>query len=187
MTLLDAGTIIIVMLFLARGIWTGFVRQIASIAALIIGFVVAGRYYGESAYLVIPFIADKETGFFIAYIVLFVLSFFTVILLGLLLKKVMVLSLLGWFDRFLGGLLGLAKGAFVVCLLFMGLTLVVSDASPLLRQSCLYPYLESGSRLMLSVIRNPELRDALLPRKPAISSFVDSTVDLGKKITGQAE
>ena len=187
MTLLDVGTIIIIVLFLGRGIWTGFVRQIASIAALIIGFVVAGRFYGESAYLVVPFINNRQAGFFIAYVLLFAISFFAVIMLGLVLKKVMALSLLGWFDRLLGGMLGLAKGLFVACLLFMGLALVVSDTSPLFRQSCFSPYLENGSRLLLSVIRDRELRDALLPSKPAISTLVDSTVDFGKKITGQAE
>lgn len=187
MSILDAVIIITIVIFLARGIWIGFVRQIASIAALIIGFVVAGRFYGESANFVIPFINNQQAGFFIAYIFLFVLAFAAVILLGHIFKKLMSISLLGWFDRSLGGLLGLAKGSFVSCLIFMGLSLFISGTSPIFRQSFFYHYLESGSTIILSIVKDKDLRDSLLPQQPAISSFMDNTIDFGKKIKRQAE
>ncbi|MBU4263612.1 MAG: CvpA family protein [Proteobacteria bacterium] len=187
MSILDAVIIITIVIFLARGIWIGFVRQIASIAALIIGFVVAGRFYGESANFVIPFINNQQAGFFIAYIFLFVVAFATVILLGFICKKIMSISLLGWFDRLLGALLGLAKGSFVSCLLFMGLALFISGSSPIFCQSFFFPYLENGSKIILSIVKDKELRDNLLPKQPAISSFMDNTIDFGKKIKRQAE
>jgi len=187
MSILDAVIIITILVFLARGIWIGFARQIASIAALIIGFVVAGRFYGESANFVIPFINNQQAGFFIAYICLFMVAFAAVILLGIILKKIMSISLLGWFDRLLGGLLGLAKGSFVSCLLFMGLALFISGTSPIFRQSLFFPYLETGSRMVLSIVKDKELRDNLLPKQPAISSFMDNTIDFGKKINRHAE
>lgn len=187
MSILDAVIITTLVIFLARGIWIGFVRQIASIAALIIGFVVAGRFYGESANFVIPFINNQQAGFFIAYIFLFVLTFAVVIMLGVIFKKLMSISLLGWFDRLLGGLLGLAKGSFVSCLIFMGLALFISGTSPIFRQSFFYPYLESGSRIVLSIVKDKELREGLLPKPPAISTFMDNSIELGKKITGQAK
>ena len=186
MSALDAIIVIILTVFLGRGIWTGFVGQIASIAALVLGFVVAGRFYGESASLVIPFVNNKQAGFFIAYILLFIVSFAGVILFGMLLKKVMQLSLLGWFDRLLGGVLGLAKGVFVSCIVFMGLALFISGASPFFNKSFFYPYLENSSRIVVSVIKDKELRHDLLPQKPAISTFLNSTIELGKKVGGNA-
>jgi membrane protein required for colicin V production len=186
-SILDAIIVIVVLLFLSRGIWVGFIKQIASIAALLIGFIVSGRYYGESANLIIPFIDNKQVGFFITYVFLFSLSFFSVIVLGILLKKVITISLLGWFDRFLGGFLGLAKGVFVSCLILMGLSLFISGASPIFRQSYVYPYLENSSRFVLSVIKDKNLRESLLPQNPAISTFLNDTIELGQPINGKAK
>ncbi|MEW6518895.1 MAG: CvpA family protein [Thermodesulfobacteriota bacterium] len=187
MSILDVVIIITIVIFLARGIWIGFIRQLASIAALIIGFVVAGRFYGESAHFVLPFITNQQAGFFIAYIFLFVVTFGAVILLGNIFKQIMSISLLGWFDRLLGGLLGLAKATFVSCLLFMGLALFISGASPIFRQSFFYPYLESGSTIILSIVKDKELRAKLLPQQPAISTFMDNTIEFGKKIQRKTE
>ncbi|MBU0909795.1 MAG: CvpA family protein [Proteobacteria bacterium] len=187
MSILDAVIIITIVIFLTRGIWIGFVRQLASIAALIIGFVVAGRFYGESADFVLPFINNQQAGFFIAYIFLFVVTFAAVILLGFIFRQIMSLSLLGWFDKLLGGLLGLTKAMFVSCLIFMGLALFISGSSPIFRQSFFYPYLESGSKIILSIVKDKDLRGKLLPQQPAISTFMDNTVEFGKKITGKTE
>ncbi len=187
MSTLDAIIIIVLALFLARGIWTGFIKQVASIAALIIGFVIAGRFYGESSRLVIPFIDNQQAGFFIAYTLLFLVSFATVILLGILLKKVATLSLLGWFDRLLGGILGLIKGIFISCLLFMVLAIFISGGSPFFTKSFLYPYLEPASELLVAIIKDQDLRKDLIPQKPAISNFLSDTIELGKKLGGQTK
>ena len=42
MTTLDAGVIIITLLFLIRGVWIGFIRQLAALAALFIAFARGG-------------------------------------------------------------------------------------------------------------------------------------------------
>ncbi|OKY75719.1 MAG: hypothetical protein BM485_08385 [Desulfobulbaceae bacterium DB1] len=187
MSLLDAIVIILLVIFLARGIWTGLVRQIASIAALIIGFVIAGRYYGESAGFVTPFISNQQAGFFVAYLLLFAASFGAVILLGLFLKQVINLSLLGWFDKLLGGVLGLAKAVLLSCLLIMGLALFISGANPFFRNSLCYPYLENSSRMLLALIKDQDLRNNLMPRRPAISTFLQTPVKLGKQDGGNAK
>ncbi|MCB2181626.1 MAG: CvpA family protein [Desulfobulbaceae bacterium] len=187
MSILDIIILIVIALFLARGLWAGFVKQIAGLAALIIGFVVAGRFYGQSSSLDIPFIQNPQVGFFASYILIFLVTFFSVICLGMLLKKVVQLSLLGWFDRLLGGILGLAKGSFVSCLLFMGLALFISAANPFFNKSFFYPYLEKSSAFIISVVKDENLRKGLLPQKPAISSFLPQTVKLGKKIGVKAE
>ncbi|MFH1215894.1 MAG: CvpA family protein [Pseudomonadota bacterium] len=187
MSLLDALIIVLLVIFLTRGIWTGLVRQIASIAALIIGFVIAGRYYGESASFVTPFISNQQAGFFVAYLLLFAASFGAVILLGFFLKQVITLSLLGWFDKFLGGVLGLAKAYLLSCLLIMGLALFISGANPFFSKSYFYPYLEKSSRILLALIKDQELRNNLLPRQPAISTFLETPVKVGKQMWGDSK
>ncbi|MFZ5760686.1 MAG: CvpA family protein [Thermodesulfobacteriota bacterium] len=187
MSMLDFIIIFIVAVFLVRGIWIGFVRQLASIAALVLGFVIAGRYYGESAAFVTPFVRDPQLGFFIAYLVLFAAAFGAVILIGFFLRQVVTLSLLGWFDRMLGGVFGIAKAALLSCLLVMSAGLVVSGSHPFFRSSSLYPYLENGSQLLLILIRDRQLRDSLWPRPPAIVPLSDSPVQTGKPVRSGTE
>lgn len=186
MSTLDAVVILILAIFLARGIWIGFIRQMASLFALILGFVVAGRYYGQSAHLVTPYIQNKQLGFFVAYILLFLIAFYAVIVLGILLKRVMTVSLLGWFDRVLGAALGVGKGIFVACLVFMGLAIFISGSSPFFNKSFFYPHLDNTSRIIISIIKNNELRNELLPQGPAISPALSRTIELGKELTGNA-
>ncbi len=172
----DAIILIILLILLSRGIWIGFIRQIASIMALILGFIVAGRFYGESADLVIPLIHSRQAGFLIAYCLIFLLVFFAVHLLGLGLKKVMNISLLSWFDRTLGGIFGLAKGIFVSSILFMALVAFMSDTSGIFKNSFLIPYLEQSSQFITNVIKDKNLRHAFQPRQPAISTILTNSL-----------
>ena len=143
MTSVDTIFLIIILSLTARGIWTGFVRQIAFIAALILGFAAAGRFYEYFADLVLPFITIPQLAFFVTYILLFVVVYFLVMLAGTALKKVMNISLLNGFDRTMGGAFGLGKGVFVASLIFVILAGSLSNSGPFLRKSSSYPFFKS--------------------------------------------
>lgn len=181
MTILDISVGIILLLFLARGVWTGFIRQTASILALLLGFIVAGRFYGESGLFILPYLNNKQLGFFISYLLIFLVVFLLVHLLGLLLKKVISIALLDWFDRTLGGFFGGVKGVCLSCLLFLGLSTVISPSSPFFKQSLTYPYLAKMSQYLVYVIQDKPLRNSLLPAKPAISDVFSTVITPGKK------
>jgi membrane protein required for colicin V production len=181
-SVLDALVVVIVLFFVVRGVRVGFVRQIASIAALIFAFVVAGRFYGESSSFVLPFISNPQIGFFLIYAALFIITFSAVILLGFLLKSIITISLLGWFDRLLGGGLGLSKAILVSCLFFMGLTLFVTDTSPFFRRSFFYPYLANASRIILTLVKDKQLRKNLFPHPPVVLTFIDSSIEFSKNV-----
>ena len=187
MSSLDIVVIAIMALFVARGLWVGFVRQMASMLALVLAFVVAGQYYGRSAYLVTPFVDNHQLGFLIAYGLIFALVFFGTIFIGLGFRKVVQVTMLGWFDRLAGGVMGLLKGLFLSCIVFMTLAIFISGNSPLFTKSQLYPVLERSTMVLLMTVRDHNLRGRLLPRKPAISSLLDTTVKFSKEIRRQAK
>ncbi len=176
MSSFDAVILIILLTFLARGIWIGFIRQIASILALVLGFVIAGRFYGESAALVIPYIHNRQLGFLIAYTIIFLLAFFAVHLLGLGLKKVISISLLGWFDRTMGGTFGLAKGVFLSCMMFMVMAAFLADSNYIFKKSFFAPYLEQVSQVIIHVIQDNKLRSNFMPKQPAISDILTNSL-----------
>lgn len=169
MTSLDASIIVITLVFLLRGIWVGFIRQLASIAALVLGYVFAGRYYEQLSPLLKPFIASPQIGFFVTYALIFLAVFLAVVAIGFVLKKVMTVSLLGWFDRLLGGIFGLSKAVIVCTLGFMLLSGVLASSNPLISKSFATPYLSSSTQFFLSFIKDQELYTHFLPRTPAIS------------------
>lgn len=180
MSTLDGLVAIILLVFIIRGIWVGFIRQIASILSLVLGFIVAGRYYGEYAHFISPYIHNKQVGFLVSYLVIFIVVFGGVIVSGLVVKKVMSISLLGWFDKVIGALFGVGKGVCVCCLVFMGAATFISGASPFFTRSIFYPYLDDASQVLLRIVKEKDLRTDLLPQQPAISEFFSNTVKPGK-------
>lgn len=171
MTALDAAVIIIALILLIRGIWVGFIRQIASIAALILGFVAAGRYYEQFAGYTGRFIDSPQIGFLITYTVLFLLVYLLVVALGFGLKKVMSLTLLGWFDRTMGGFFGLGKAVLIMTVFFMILSGLLSSSNTLLTNSFFAPHLSTSAAYLLHFIQDTELRSRFLPKEPAIPSL----------------
>lgn len=187
MALLDAGVIIITLLFLIRGVWIGLVRQLASIAALVLGFVAAGRYYQQLSELAVPFIDSPKISFIVTYTLLFLVVYLLTITLGFGLKKVMTLTLLGWFDRLMGGLFGLIKAVFVATLLFMLLSGLLDSTNPLFKNSFSLPYLSKSSDFFLNFLKDKDLQSHFLHKEPAISSLLPVPVPVGETTRGKAE
>lgn len=187
MSSLDIIVLIVLGVFIARGIWIGFIRQLASLIALVLGFVIAGRYYDQSAQLISPLIQNQQLGFLVTYGVIFIMVFLTTIVIGIVFRKVAQLVLLGWFDKSLGGLFGAAKGMFLACFVFMGLAVFLSGSSPLFRNSYFYPYLEQSTMFILSAVKNKDVQQDMLPKQPAISNLLANTIDFGQTLGRQAK
>lgn len=171
MSSIDSAIILIIFLLTARGVWTGFVRQVSFVIALITAFIVAGRFYLYFSGLLSGFIDTPQLAFLLTYLILFGLVYLAVICIGLALKKFLKVSMLGGFDRLFGGLFGLGKGLFIVILLFMALAALLANSAAFLRRSYFYPFLNGGSQVVMSFINDPVLRASFQPKEPAIPSF----------------
>lgn len=175
MTALDIGVIAVTAFFLARGIWIGFVRQLAFFLALFLGYAAAGTYYATwSQHL--RQIGNPQLRFVIAYALLFFVTYVTIMLLGLGLKKVMQISFLGWFDRLLGGIFGMIKAVFLSSLLFIALTGILPSNSVYIDKAFFGKYLSISSGWLIAIVKDNDLRSELLPKKPAISDFLRNPV-----------
>lgn len=161
MTALDAVVITISLIFLIRGLWVGFIRQLASIAALVLGFIIAGRSHEKLSPLLDPLVSSPQLRFILSYALLFIVVFFAVKLLGLVLRKVMTLSMLDWFDRMLGGIFGLGKAVLITTVCFMGLAGILATSNPLLSRSFFAPHLTKSSGFLLLFIKDQNLQHHL--------------------------
>jgi len=164
----DIAVLGISALLIGHGIWVGCIKQLASILALVVGFVAAGRLCEDFYQAILPFISSPNIAFLVSYLTLFVVIYLGIILLGMGLKKVIDIALLGWFDRAMGGLIGAVKALFVASLVFIALSSILSGANNFLRKSFSYPFLSSSSGYILQLIRDADLRSSFMPKEPAI-------------------
>lgn len=177
-TAFDVLVLVIFLVFLIRGLWIGFIRQISSLIAMLGGFLFAGYFDNEFYRFILPYFNNSQTAFLLTYIFLFVAFFFLVKLVGLGLAKVMDITLSTWFDRAVGGLFGIIKGIFIASLIFVATTSYLSGSNKYLKNSIMYPFLTQSSKVILTFIRDHDLRAYFIPKEPAITlPFFDKPPD----------
>jgi len=170
LTSFDIIVVLIFLVFIIRGVWIGFMRQFTTFLALVGSYWLAGRYSGQLMPYVQQVVENPKVVFLASFALLFLVSALVFILAGKVLRRVMEISLLGWFDRFLGLLLGGVKGALVAVLLFMILASSLSASNDLLKESLSSPYLSQGAEMVRKIIHDPVIRKQFIPREPAIKA-----------------
>lgn len=171
----------ILFFFLLRGLWVGALRQITVFFALYIGYIAASQYYHLISPMLGEIFDNPRIVFLASYALLFLAAYIVVLLLGKLLKMVVNLSLAGWFDSLVGGVVGLLKAVIVVVLLHMLLGTILAPENSMLRSCAVCPQLNTASDFTRNIIRDPEARKSLLQQKPAID------LDTVKKYLDSAE
>ncbi len=139
MTPADWIICLVVLLNVVTAAMQGFFSEALTIAGLVVGYLVAAWQYRTLAEWLEKFLKND----WLAEILGFLIIFFAILLLfGLaarIARWVMKESGLTGVDRFLGGLLGLAKGGLMVAVILMGMT-AFAPTSRLLERSQLAPY-----------------------------------------------
>ena len=168
LTSFDLAVACIFALFLARGAWIGLVRQLAAFLALVGSYYLAARYAVQFSPLAGQFVANPRLTFFISFAVIFLVAALVFTLVGKLLRGVMVITLLGWFDRLLGLVLGGVKALVVCSLVYMALASTLSTTNDLLRRSWSAPWLTEGAPVLQALLAAPRVRQYFQQKEPAI-------------------
>ncbi len=90
-------------------------------------------------------------------------------LLGKLLEYVIQITITGWFDRVLGGVIGFAKALILVVMMHMVLGTILAPENQMLRTCQTCTLLNQGVGVTRELIKNEEVRKALKQQEPAIS------------------
>jgi len=108
--------------FALRGLWRGFVREVVSLAGLLLGaFLALTRGRALGTILETRFGLEPEAALFLAAAGLFLGAVVAGAILGRLARRGVRAVFLGAIDRVAGGALGLAQGVAVVGLVCLGL------------------------------------------------------------------
>ena len=170
LNLFDLVVAVIFLFFLVRGLWVGFMRQLAAFFALVGSYYLAGQYAARVLPFTERFVDNPKLTFLVSFIIVFLVAALVFTLIGKVLHRFMQITLLGWLDRSSGLVLGGVKAAVVASLLYMFLASSLSTTNELLRKSYSSPYLKQGAVILQSFIDDPRLRKYFAQKDPAIFS-----------------
>lgn len=165
----DFVIIALLLLFTIRGLWIGFLRQITTLVALLVGYIIAGQYHDKLFPFLRGLTENPHAVFWSSYVILFGVTYVLTMLLGKGLAKVVELTVAGWFDKLVGGLLGAVKAGVVIVLLNMVLSGILAPENTMLRNCQFCPYVSQATEYFRSLIKDDTMRQAFLQKKPAIS------------------
>ena len=139
MNLVDWIILGVVFLNVVTAAMQGFFSEVLTMAGLVVGYIVAAWKYRGLAGWLEGFLKND----WLAEVLGFLVIFFAIVLLFGLAARVarwlMKETGLSGFDRFLGAILGLLKGALMAAVILMGMT-AFEPTSKLLQSSQLAPY-----------------------------------------------
>jgi membrane protein required for colicin V production len=152
MNLLDLGILILLGLITLRGYYRGFFQELAVLVGVVGGLVVAAHSYLRVASFLQKWIADPFHARWIAFALVLVAVYWLTRLVAHFLQRVLYHLYLDFFDRLLGGLFALGKGALLVGFGLMFLSVVLPRDSQLFKESRAAPYLIHFSRQSLELL-----------------------------------
>jgi len=92
----------------------GFIREVVSLAGLVIATVLSFRFYKTGAELLTEWIAKENLRQLTAFLLIFFFVILVAALVSFLLKRLMDTAGLSFYDRFLGLLFGMLRGVVIV-------------------------------------------------------------------------
>ena len=152
MNLFDMLAIVIVAFCVIRGMVRGLIKEISSIIGVLAGFYAAYTYYTFPAGLLSSWFSDPAHVNIISFLLIFCIVFLVISMLGVVIKYVLNIAFLGWFDRVCGIGFGLLKGILLVSVLLIIFTAFLPKGAPLVKESVLAPHMTVVSEKMARVV-----------------------------------
>jgi len=150
MNWLDIVIIVVSVLLGILGLRQGIIKTVFSIAGLIGGIILAGRYYGGLAALLSP--SGATSANIAAYAIILIATLIVAGAVGRLVAKLVHLVLLEWLDRLVGFILGVCIGG-LLCAAFLAIAAKYDPGTEaVIRQSGLAKFLMEGFPLLLALL-----------------------------------
>ena len=155
----DILIIVILGYSLVRGLFRGLVKEVSSVIGVLGGFYAAYTYYKDLAGFLSGIINEISYLHISSFLIIFCGVLILVSVLGVIIKYLLNIAFLGWVDRIGGVVFGLAKGALIVCVLFISLTAFLPKGSAFIKNSVLAPHVSWMSEKMAKVISQEMKQD----------------------------
>jgi membrane protein required for colicin V production len=145
--------IIVVLAFcVIRGVFRGLIKELSSIVGVMAGFYAAYSYYPSIAGLLTHWMTGSAYVNIVGFLIIFCLVFFTVSVFGVVIKYLLNIAFMGWFDRMCGAAFGLIKGILIVAVLFILFTAFLPKGAAFVKDSVLAPHVAVLAENMAKVV-----------------------------------
>lgn len=142
MTSFDIFVSIVLGLSLFFSLMKGFVREIFSLLSYVGGYLVAVKYQGTFAQILMESISSKPIAKLISFVAIYIVTAIVISLTGKIIKSILLSGAdLSMFDRLLGGILGLVKGVAILLAITFPLQFFPVVAKKITENSYSAPYL----------------------------------------------
>lgn len=140
MNALDGTALFIIVIFVGLGIFSGFLRSVSSLVALVAGILIA-RFASPavSGFLTRVHLPDMKG--ILAFILVFFFFFIAVKILFYFLEKLSKSSGLTPVNRACGGFIGLIKGLLIVAVIFTLAQMILPKKAAILTESKMLPHI----------------------------------------------
>ena len=145
--------IVIIVVAVLSGIWglrQGIIKTAFGIAGLIGGIILAGRYYGGLAALLSPSSATWAN--IAAYAIILLATLVVASVIGWFVAKLVHLTILGWLDRLVGCVLGVAIGSLLCAAILAIVGKYYPGTEAVISQSVIAKFLMGGFPLLLALL-----------------------------------
>jgi membrane protein required for colicin V production len=179
MSILDIIIIAAVIFFLVRGIYRGLVREVGSLAGVILGIWLGNLYHPEVAIFLKEVLPPGKYIPIVAFALIFLVILVLCNLLGWLFKKFFQKIFLGWVDRILGAGLALLKSLVLCYLLIVLITFLAPRDSTIIKDSRLAPVIISSYQAMIKRIPSSsqeKLKDSFEQKKEDLQQIFKGNI-----------
>jgi membrane protein required for colicin V production len=113
MNWLDVVIIVFLVITTFTGLSKGFIKAIIPLLGIIVGVVLAGRFYGSVADWLSHWLHSSSQANIAGFVIIFVVVVIISLIIASLLSKFLSLLFLGWVDKLGGAVLGFVIGGFI--------------------------------------------------------------------------
>ena len=152
MNIIDYLILIPLVYLTVKGVLRGFIREVSSLAGIILGIWLGNVYQPDVSKLLYHYLPDSKFIPLISLALIFIVILILCNLAGWGLRLLFKKTLLGWFDRLLGGVFAVLKTIIIAYVAIIILTFYVSATGPLISESLLAPWIIRSYQSIISLV-----------------------------------
>ena len=165
----DIAVAVVIGFCLIRGFFRGFVKELASIVGVLAGFFAANMYYQVLADLLTRWVSRSDYLYILSFMIIFCGVLIIVSILGVVIRYLMNVAYMGWFDRIVGLMLGTVKGILISTVVLVTLTTFLPKKSAVVQDSSLAPHLMIVADKLGKVV-SKEMKDNFIEKVEALKN-----------------
>lgn len=150
--LLDLGILVLLILIVLRGYYRGLFQELAVLAGVATGVLIAAHTHALIAAKISPWITNPDHARWLAFAVVLVAVYWAIRLVAYFLQRLLYHLYLDIFDRLLGGFFALIKGALLLGFALMLIGVVLPKDSHLFKESRTAPHLVQFAKQALALL-----------------------------------